>query len=300
MKFIKEQTCWQGLPRPSSSHGACPIGDTALGAQGAASGTDQNSAQHWSSLRCRSDPPGHGGLRPPAVPMSTLTIMVPLPHCLLLWLSSHSVVSDSLWPHGLQHTRFLCPSPSPGVCSNSCPLSRWCHSTISSSVVPFLLPSIFPSIRVLSNESVLHIRWLKYWSVSFSISPSNIYSGLISFRIDWFDLLAVQGTLKSLLQPHSSKASILQCSAFFMIQLSHAYITTGKTIAFTRRTFVGKMLSLWRTFCVPSAMGHFLCLVTSELHSLSKYWVLAVVLFKYYVKCNLKFSPFSFIKLKFS
>ena len=97
-----------------------------------------------------------------------------------------------------------------------------------------LLPSIFPSIRVFSNESVLHIRWSKYWSYSFSISPSIEYSGLISFRINWFDLLAVQGTFKSLLQHHSSKASILQCSAFFIVQLSHAYMTTGKTIALTR------------------------------------------------------------------
>ena len=97
-----------------------------------------------------------------------------------------------------------------------------------------LLPSIFPSIRVFSNESVLYIRWPKYWSSSFSISPSNEYSGLISFRIDWFDLLAVQGTLKSLLQQHSSKVSILQCSAFFIVQLSHPYMTTGKTIALTK------------------------------------------------------------------
>ena len=99
-----------------------------------------------------------------------------------------------------------------------------------------LLPSIFPSIRVFSNESVLHIRWPKDWSFSFSISPSNEYSGLISFRMDWLDLLAVQGTLKSLLQHHSSKASILWCSAFFMVQLSHPYMTTGKTTALTRRT----------------------------------------------------------------
>ena len=108
----------------------------------------------------------------------------------------------------------------------------------------FLPPSIFPSIKVFSNESVLHIRWPKYWSFSFSISPSNENSGLISFRMDWLDLLAVQGTLKSLLQHHSSKASVLQCLAFFMVQLSHPYITTGKTIALTRRTFVGKVMSL--------------------------------------------------------
>ena len=107
---------------------------------------------------------------------------------------------------------------------------------------PLLLPpSVFPSIRVFSNQLVLHIRWPNYWSFSFSINPSNEYSGLISFRVDWLDLLAVQGILKSLLQHHSSKASILQCSAFFMVQLSHPYMTIGKTIALTRWTFVGKV-----------------------------------------------------------
>ena len=115
-----------------------------------------------------------------------------------------------------------------------------------------LLPSISPSIRVFSNESALCIRWPKYWSFSFSISPFNKYSGLISFRMDWFDLLAVQGTLKSLLQHHSSKASILQCSAFFIVQLSHPYMTTGKTIALTRRTFVDKVMSL--LFNMPSRL----------------------------------------------
>ena len=108
----------------------------------------------------------------------------------------------------------------------------------------FLLPSIFPSIRVFSSESALHIRWPKYWSFSFSIIPSKEIPGLISFRMDWLDLLAVQGTLKSLLQHHSSKASILRCSAFFTVQLSHPYMTTGKTIALTRRTFVGKVIYL--------------------------------------------------------
>ena len=107
-----------------------------------------------------------------------------------------------------------------------------------------LLPSIFPSIRVFSNESALLIRWSKYWSFSFNISPSNEHPGLIAFRMDWLDLLAVQGTLNSLLQHHSSKASILQCSAFFLVQLSHPYVTTGKTIALTRQTFVGKVMSL--------------------------------------------------------
>ena len=113
-----------------------------------------------------------------------------------------------------------------------------------------LLPPIPPSIRVFSNESTLHIRWPKYWSFSFSISPSNEHPGLISFRMDWLDLLAVQGTLKSLLQQHSSKASILWCSAFFIVQLSHPYMTTGKTIALTRRTFVGKVMSLLLMCCL--------------------------------------------------
>ena len=113
-----------------------------------------------------------------------------------------------------------------------------------------LLPSIFPSIRVFSSESVLLIRWPKNWSFSFSISPSNVYSGLISFRMDWLDLLAVQGTLKSLLQPHSSKASILQCSAFFIAQLSQPYMTIGKTIALTRRTFVGKISLCFLVCCL--------------------------------------------------
>ena len=116
-------------------------------------------------------------------------------------------MSDSLQPHESQHAGPPCPSPTPGVYPNSCPVNWWCHPTVSSSVVPSLPALIFPSIRVFSKESVLHIRWPKYWS--FSISPSNEYSGLISFEIDWFDLLVVQGTLKSLLQHHSSKASIL-------------------------------------------------------------------------------------------
>ena len=119
------------------------------------------------------------------------------------------------------------------------------ESVIQPSHLPLLLlPSMFPSIRLFSSESVLHIRWPKYWSFSFNISSSNEYSGLISFRIDWLDLLAVQETLKSLLQHHSSKASILHCSAFFMVQLSHPYMTNGKTIALTRWTFVSKVMSL--------------------------------------------------------
>ena len=124
-------------------------------------------------------------------------------------------------------------------------ISQWCHPTISSSVVPLLPPpSIFPSIRVLSKESVLCIRWPKFWCFSFSISPSNEDSGLISLRMDWLDLLAVQGTLKSLLQHHSSKASILLHSDCFIVQLSHSYMTIGKTITLTRWIFVGKVMSL--------------------------------------------------------
>jgi len=138
------------------------------------------------------------------------------------------VVSNSMRPQGLQHTRLPCPSLSPRICLNSCPLSQWCHPIISSSCPLLFLPSIFSSIRIFSNESVLCIRWPKNWRFSFSISSSNEYSGLISFGIDWFYLLAVQGTLKSLLQHHNLKASILQWSAFFMVQLSYLYMITGK------------------------------------------------------------------------
>ena len=123
-------------------------------------------------------------------------------------------------------------------------LNRWCHPTIILFCTLLLPPSKFPNIKVFSSESVLRIRWPKYWSFSFSISPSNEYSGLISVRMDWLDLLAVQRTLKSLLQHHSSKASILLCSVFFIVQLLHPYMTTGKTIALTRWTFVGKVMSL--------------------------------------------------------
>ena len=159
------------------------------------------------------------------------------------------VMSDSLWPHGQQHARQVSLSI----------INSWSLLQLMSikSVMPsnhlilchpLVFPlSIFPSIRVFSNESVICIRWPKYWSFVFSFSPSNEYSVLISFRIDWLDLLAVQGTLKSLLQHHSSKASILQHSAFFIVQLSHPHMTTGKTIALTtltRWTFVGKVMSL--------------------------------------------------------
>ena len=167
-------------------------------------------------------------------------------YVIMKWVNqfSCSVMSDSSWPHELQHARTPCPSPTLRVHSNLSPLSQWCHPAISSSVVPFSsCPESLPA-SVFSNESTLHMRWSKFWSFSFSISPSKEHSGLISFRMDWLDLLAVQGTLKSLLQHHSSKASNLQCSAFFTVQLSHPYITTGKTIALTRWTFVGKVMSL--------------------------------------------------------
>ena len=187
---------------------------------------------------------------------------------------SCSVVSDSLRPHGLQHTRLPCPSPAPSSVQSRSQVhlfvTPWTAAHQDSlsinnyrvlpklmsieSVMPsnhlilccplLLLPSIFPSIRVFSNESALCIRWPEYWSFSLSISPSNEHPGQIFFRMDWLDLLAVQGTLKSLLQHHSSQASILQCSAFFTVQFSHPYMTTGKIIALTRRTFVSKVMSL--------------------------------------------------------
>ena len=161
-------------------------------------------------------------------------------------------MSDSLQLHRLQHTRLPCPSLSPGDCPDSCSLSQWWQPTILSSVIPFssCLQS-FPA-SVFSNESVLCIRWPKYWSFSFSISPSSEYSGLISFRIDWF-ILAVQGTLKSLFQHHISKASILLCSASFMVQLSHPHKTTGKNIALTRWAFVSRVISL--LFIMLSRLG---------------------------------------------
>ena len=157
---------------------------------------------------------------------------------------SRSVVFNSLRPRELQHARPPCPSPSPGVHSNLRPSSQWCHPVISSSAVPFSsCPQYLPA-SVFSSESTLHMRWPKYWSFSFSIIPSKEIPGLISFRMDWLDFLVFQGTCKSLLQHHSSKASILQCSAFFTVQLSHPYMTTGKTIALTRWTLIGKVMSL--------------------------------------------------------
>ena len=150
-------------------------------------------------------------------------------------------MSDFLWPYGLQHNSFPCPSLSLGGCSNSCPLSPSNHLMLCH---PLLLPSIFSSIRVVSKESTLSIRWPKYWIFRLSISTSNEYSGLISLRIDWFNLLAIQGTLKSPLQHYSLNRSILWHSAFFIVQLSHPYMTTGKTIALTIWNFVSKVMSL--------------------------------------------------------
>ena len=162
---------------------------------------------------------------------------------------SHSVVSNSLWPHEPQHARPPCPSPTPRVYPNLSIESVMPSNHLILCHPLLLLPSIFPSIRVFSNESALLIRWPKYWSFSFKISPSN---ELISFRMDWLDLLAVQGTLNSLLHHHSSKTSILRCSAFFIVQLSHPYMTTEKTIALTRQTFVDKVMSL--LFNMPSRL----------------------------------------------
>ena len=162
-----------------------------------------------------------------------------------LLLLSCSVVFDSLWPCGLQHAGLLCPSSHPTACSNSYPLSWWCHPTISSSLAPFFscLQS-FPSSGSFPMSQFFASDGQSIWvSASASVLPMNIQDWT-SFRMDWLDLLAVQGTLKSLLQHHSSKASILEHSAFFIVQLSHPYMTTGKTIALTRQTFVDKVMSL--------------------------------------------------------
>ena len=158
---------------------------------------------------------------------------------------SHSVVSDSLWPHESQHARPPCPSPTPRVYSHSCPSSQWCHPAISSSVVPF--SSCPQSLPTSGSFPMSQLFASGGQSIGLSASasvPSNEHSGLISFSFDWFDLLAVQRILKSLLQHHSSKAPILWCSDFFIVQLSHPYMTTGKTIALTRWTFIGKVMSL--------------------------------------------------------
>ena len=154
-------------------------------------------------------------------------------------------MSDSLRPQESQHASPPCPSPTPKILFKLMSIKSVMPSSHLILCCPLLLPpSIFPSIRVFSDESALHIRWPKYWSFSFNISPSNEHPGLIFFRMDWLDLLAVQGTLKHLLQHHSLKASILWHSAFFVVQLSHPHMTTGKTIALTRWTFVGKVMSL--------------------------------------------------------
>ena len=160
-------------------------------------------------------------------------------------------MSDPLRPHGLQHTGLPCPSPSPGVSSNPCPLSRWCHPTTSHP----LSPHCPPALNLSKHQGLF--QWVgssyqmaKLLKLQFSISPSNEYSGLISFRIDWFDLLAVQGILKSLLLNHNSKASILQHSAFCMVQLSHPYMITRKNITLSRQTFVAKWCLCFLIHCL--------------------------------------------------
>ena len=175
---------------------------------------------------------------------------------------------DSLWPHRLQYARLPCPSPTPTAYSNSCPSHQWCHPTISSFVIPF--SSCLQSFPASGSFPILCIRWLKFRSLRFSISPYNEFSGLISFRIDRLDVLAVQWTLKSLLQHHSSKTSILWHSAFFIVQLSHPYMTTGKTIALTRQTFVGKVMPLlFNKLCrfVIAFLPRSKCLLISWLQS---------------------------------
>ena len=187
---------------------------------------------------------------------------------------SHSVVSNSLRPHGCTPGTPVLPvhHQLPEFTKTHV---HWGSDAIQTSHTmssPSLLPSTFPQIRVFANESVLCIRCPKDWSFSFNISPSNEYSGLISFRIDWLDLLAVQGTLKSLLQHHTSKASILRCSAFFIVQLSHSYMTTVKTIALTRWTFVSKVMSLLFNMLsrlITAFIPRSKCLLISWLQSLS-------------------------------
>ena len=173
--------------------------------------------------------------------------------CFFPWVNSvqfsHSVVFNSLLPHGLQHTRIPCPSPTPGACSVSCPSSRWCHPAISSSVITF--SSRLRSFPASGSFPVSQFfRWPKYWSFSFTISPSNDYSGLISFRMDWVDLLEVQETLKSLLQQHSSKASVFWFSTFFMVQLSYPYMTSGKAITLTMWTFAARWCLCFLICCL--------------------------------------------------
>ena len=152
-------------------------------------------------------------------------------------------MSDSLWPHGLEKARLCYPSLSLWAFSNSCPLSQWCHPSILSCWPLILLPSIFPSINVFFNNSAVPIRWPKFRTLSFSIRTSNEYSEFISSRVDWYDILAVKGSLKSLFQHQNSKGSTLKHSAFFMLHLSHLYMTTGKNRALTTQTFLGKVVS---------------------------------------------------------
>ena len=168
------------------------------------------------------------------------------PHC----CSSIAKLCETLQCHGLQHSRLPRPSLSPRICWNSCPLSQWCHPIISPSAAPFFCLQLFLASGSFPVSQLFTSGDQSYSSFSFSISPSNEYSGVISFRMDWFDLLAVQGTLKSLLQHHSLKASILWCSAFFMVQLSHLFMTTGKTIALTMKVKVTS-LSCVRLFATP-------------------------------------------------
>ena len=169
--------------------------------------------------------------------LTVLTVSQPAQSLICVWLSMTQWTTACQASLSISNSWSSLRLMSIGVLDAIQPSHPLCHPL-------FLLPPISPSIRVFSNESTLHIRWPKYWSFSLSISPSNEHPELISFRMDWLDLLAVQGTLKSLLQHHSSKASILRCSAFITVQLSHPYMTTGKTIALTRRTFVGKVMSL--------------------------------------------------------
>ena len=173
---------------------------------------------------------------------------------------SHSVMSDCLWPHEPQHAWPPCPSPTPRakLMSITNSTSQTHVHWIGDAIQPFILccplllpPSIFPSLMVFPNKSALHIRWSKYWSFSFNISLPNEHPGQISFRMDWLDPLAVQGTLKSLFQHHSSKASILLCSAFFIVQFSHPYMTTGKTIALIAAVAAAKLLQSCPTLCDP-------------------------------------------------
>ena len=177
--------------------------------------------------------------------MSSSTQELPMYTGFLYIQFSSSVMSDSLWCPWISACQAFLSITNSWSLLNSCPSSPWCHSTISSYVIPFFpCPQSFSASGSFPMSQFLHIKWPKYWIFSFSISPSNECSGLISFRMGWLDLLVVQGTLKSLLQHHSSKAPILWCSAFFMVQLSHPYMTTGKTIALTRCTLVGKVMSL--------------------------------------------------------